>query len=593
MDVKSLIQYFNKRSRPSENSQPATRPAPVYHLNGKVKHLVQKFSKSRHTLLHPVPALQYHRLKSTSTDLDKLQNGGNAIRGGVFQISREARQVSKEGSNTKYVSPIQYQSSLQQQEPKQQHQKQVQAPVRLAKVVSEAASQRSGLGPAHVQEPSTKSISTFGRSRYPHRSPTLVAKSLERSRADSIDLVVMSARNSILRKSKPTNLTLKPGMGGGSLPNVGAQLTKEHPVPQILSKGTEPLSLVRKKLIVSCPVEELKLSFRACELLSREQTIPEMLHLALLAQKCQRIGQSTRLAPNPTPSPEILGIYKLPPYYPAKPSSKQSWTYNTRQISLLLSPAPPSSDLAIFPGAVGVEHANMQERNEPQAFKVPYFTRVPSKRLSLPRYDAPQDDNIGWMNGSHYVLQGNNRQKARSTPTLLNNLGGSIFSWESWSTPTPPETSPSPVFLPLTPPQGQLRNYILHLNNTVGQYPPLAYRKMELIQLLPPALSAEKSRLLPYHPCFSTLSRRDSFSDSSNQIKFPASPASTKEREPQPEPNPKGNIKRLSRAVCSGHDCVSVLPSPSYLGVVDIHRVLRYANSIDIENKRYASRRKQ
>lgn len=587
MDVKSLIQYFNNRSRPLESSQSVTRPAPVYHLNGKVKHLVQEFSKSRHKLLQSLPALQ-------PPNLGERQNGGDAIGGGVFQISRKARQISKEGNNTKYVSPIQYQASLQHQEPKQQHQKQTQAFVGLAKAVSEAAFQRflprhSGLGPAHGQELSNKSISIYGHSRYPYRLPTLVAIPRKSNRTDSIDSVVMSARNSMLRKSKSTGQTSS--VRGDSLPEVGVQLAEEHSVHQILSRGIEPLSPVHKKATMTCPVEELQLSFQ-------DRTILKKSCLALLAHKCQKMGQSTRVSPisNSVPTPESLGSYKQSTYQITKPSSRQSWASNTQQTSILLSPEPLSSDLATPPGAINVEHQNKQERargNEPQSFKVPYFTKMPSKRIS---YDSPQErvyDDTGWRRGSHYVLQGNIQQKAESRPSLLDNLDGSMLSLEPWDTPTPPETLPSPVFPPLTPPHGQFRNYILHPHDTAGQYPLFSSRKMELIQPLPSALSAGKLGLLPYHPCLSTLCRKDSFSDSSissNQNKYSTSPASTKEGEINSESSPKSSLKRLGRAVRSGH---GVPPSPSYLGVVDIHRVLSYANSIDIENKRYASRRKQ
>ena len=303
MDVKSLIDYFNHRSNAAAQTARPIIPQPVYDLNGKVKHLVREFSKSSPSLAVLSRSVEKIYRDPRSFEPVALQNNGGccAVQPGVSPGPRRVGQVSGQGGDPGLVEPVQSQPAQEREDSKKRgQQKQMEEPqqavVDLARNVDGEAittrmprTSRDSRGgkqvcPRKLQPqgaaPSCCATTTFEVLREPDAKPRDItdvagrshvlpsamsylgqfsrmgsrgpASPVSRYNLGSLESVVMSARNSVLRKLRLTGGGSPAPSGAVAMSEVGDSAAVDaQGVPRNLTSSTAPppLRIVKKARI--------------------------------------------------------------------------------------------------------------------------------------------------------------------------------------------------------------------------------------------------------------------------------------------------------------------------------------------------------
>ena len=594
----------------------------MYNLNGKVKHLVQEFSKSSQSLPSSIPKPE-RSLKSSrhttlsepiaTTRLPPGNNGGGAAGNGILEEHDDAGQISRQGGGAGHVRSFQRKDTVQQQEPKQQYQKET--AVEVAQVGKTREHKPIRQGHRHrkfAREHRRAGQGIDGASSGTHmlrerpstqeRSPPVPstptrwemipsidnASDVSRNsrRLGDVDSVVMSARNTLQRKSKSG------GLASGDTERYGLSLelgiVEELSVPRVLNKSTapSPLTIVKAK---TSKVESGS-GIKPFDYAFQTPAIPTRPHLAPPAQRYVEPQEHPR-ASETTPTSDSMSIRTIH----RRSRRKSSGSLSKRSCEEGLDNPPPSP--ALVRERASMEGRGQYLRTKRSQLPVPQTRVIPRERPygSLPRPNAPRmkiyDDN-DWRGGSRNVLQSGMEHGDESAHpySLMNTLDGFSMSQASWSTPSLSMKSPPFDDLPLSPPCGQFRNYILSPGDTAGQYHSLSERKIEQIRQLPHASFAEQVRLQHYNPRFSTFHKQESLSDTApmtpgQEHHSVGSPVETKTSR-KSGPGPRSPVQR------SGREGVGKsIMSPSYLS--ELSRVMIRAGSVDIENKRYSLRQRQ
>ncbi|KAF8422436.1 hypothetical protein EV426DRAFT_169285 [Tirmania nivea] len=649
VDVKTLIRFFNSRSTSPAPKPPLATGQPVFNLNGKVKNLVREFSKSTLSLPDPRLPRPFGQVKKIARAIrsepafDQLQNGGGAAGNGVSQGSGGSGQVSEEGSNTGYVTSIQHTDSEDQ--PNQQHQEAAEATVELVQDVTQAVSRHkrprySEQSPDRKRAESIQSVTTSTTShseesrikqwkRQISATPirlndilskidSLVAASQEQNRPNPIDSVVMSARNSELRKSKSMGLALS-GIGRfeSVLSPLGLETVDEQLVSRTSNKSTEPPPLkivkVRKSEYANNPGLNTFGYYKEPTL-----ALPKVPFLAPSAQSFvepQEFAQSSQ-APSISDSVSIRPEQSVSHRQSSGCLSRSSW--QNRQIKAgpkrgeTGSQASPSMDL-VTPSIMleqTAERADTKDKSygAPGGLAVPSPPRLPTTRAyrTLPNKGAPRMRiyyDTEWVNHGHQALQKNMGQTDGDVHSAIDTVDGFPPSPTSWCTSTPLEDSlsvaetTSLLHSPLSPLRAPFKSYFMSPGDTAGKYHSLPRRKIELIRPLPHPFSVEQIGLQKFNPRFSTFTKQESFSDASFvtidqealSLRSEVGPKSLTEAK-DPRSAYKSPIQRIIALEDATSRAVGLM-SPSYVAAGSLSRALGRANSVDMENKRYSRRR--
>lgn len=611
MNVKSLIQFFNSRSTSPVSKPPVAIRQPVFNLNGKVKNLAREFSKPAQSLSNPRPPRSFGQVKKAARTIhsepipDQLQNGRGTAGNGVSQGPGRCGQVSKEGDSTGYVTSVQHTAPPKQSDPEgqlsQQYQEAAEVAVELVQDISQTTSRPTGPEQASdwkrvesargVTPNSITSHFEISRiKKWSRRMPATpirlddmlsrvdspVAVSQEWNRPDPIDSVVMSARNSELRKTK--------SMGSSvgryeSILSLGLGTVEEQLVPRAPNKSTEPPPLKIVKVRKSEPVNDLGFNTFGCY---GESTLAPP-KVPFLAPPAQRFIEPQELAQS-LQAPSISDSVSIP----GRPISH-------RQPSEVLSVVlvPPVKRTA-------------KTQAGSQTLVMPSFSRLPGKRAyqTLSHHGVPQMkiyDDTEWMNRRYQALQKNMDQTDGNAHAPVGTLDGFSISPTSWSTQTSPEDPPSVaettsfMHTPLSPARAPFRDYIMSPDDTAGKYHSLPKRKVELIRPLPDPFFAEQIALQQFNPRFSTFTKQESFSDASFITIDQEAPSGGPDIGPKPRklgPAYKSLIQRIiAREEATSR--AAGLMSPSYVVAGLLSRALSRVNSVDMENRGYSSRRRQ
>jgi len=659
MDVKALIQFFNNRSTGPAPKPPVVIRQPVFHLNGKVKNLVREFSKSTQSLPDPTIPRSFGQVKKVARTIqsepaiDQLQNGGGAAGDGVSQGSGGSGQVSEEGSSAGYVASVQHTDPPKQpdseDQPNQQHQGPADAAVELVQGATQAACTPTRPG-YNEQDPdlkragSIRSVTSTPATSYSeisrikqwnrHMSATPIrlddmlsrigspgAASQEQNRPDPIDSVLMSARNSELRKAKSMGLASSGIERYESvLSPLVLETVEEQPVPRTPNKSTEPPPLKILKVRKSESAKGLGLNTFGYY---GEPTLPPP-KVPFLAPPAQRFIEPQEFARS-SQAPSVSDSVSIPPERSISHTrssgslSRKSWQNRRIQARLKRgetgSQAPPSMDL-VTPSIVlepPVERADTKDKSSEtrerlQTLAVSPPPRLPGTRAyqTLPHKGAPRRriyDDTEWVNHGHQALQKSMGQTGGDAQSAVDTLDGFTLSPTSWSTPgdspSVAETT-SLIHSPLSPPRAPFRSYIMSPGDTAGKYHSLPRRKIELIRPLPHPFFAEQIGLQQFNPRFSTFTKQESFSDASFVTIDQEAPSVRSEigsKSPAEAKNPRrlgSAYKSPLQRIIAREDATSRaagLMSPSYVMAGMLSRALSRANSVDMENKRYSRRR--
>ncbi|RPB21667.1 hypothetical protein L211DRAFT_851374 [Terfezia boudieri ATCC MYA-4762] len=648
MDVKALIQFFNNRNTSPVPKPPVITRQPAFNLNGKVKNLVREFSKSTQSLADPRHSRPFGQVKKVARAtqaepaIDQLQIGGGAAGNGVSQGSGGSGQASKEGSSTGYVASVQLTDPPKQpdseDQPSQQHQEPAEAAVESVQNVTHKTAStptrpeynEQGLGPKRAGSVTSTSTTSHSKSlkvkqwnchtfatpiRLGDMLSTIdrpVAVFQKQNRPDSLDSVVMSARNSELRNTKSTGLALSGIERYESvlfpLPLLGLETAEEQPVPRTPNKSTEPPPLKIVKVRKSEYAAGSGLNTFGCY----EHPPPPPPKVPFLAPPAQQFIEPQQFARS-SQAPSISDSISIPPersIFHRRSSARKGW--QNRRIearrkrgetgSQVLLPVTPS--IVLKPP---VERAGTKDKNSGARES----SRLPSTRAyqTLPHKGSPRRriyDDTGWVNHNHQALRKSMGQTRGDAHCAIDTLDCFSLSPTSWSTATAPEDSPSVaettsfIHSPLSPPRAPSRSIIMGPDDTAGKYHPLSRRKSELIRPLPDPFFVEQIGLQQFNSRFSTFTKQESFSDASFVTIDQEAPTVRSEVGPKPPAEAK-DPRRLGSAyqspvprILAREDVTSRaagLMSPSYVVAEKLSRALSHANSVDMENKRYSRRR--
>ncbi|KAI5810086.1 hypothetical protein DFH27DRAFT_538011 [Peziza echinospora] len=612
MDVKSLISFFNHKCKPPvEIPVPDAVPEPVYTPNGKVKHLVEEFSKSprspRSLTTVSTPEKPRAGKPRSSNHPVRSSHGGDSAEPGVLQEPSTSGLLSRQTDGAGLVSPVQYQGSPQQHpiSEQQQYEEPQEPPVGLVPVVDEPAEAKPIKAEHHRTKPTHRSSRAREQSRARHPAPSIfygsaATSTLEVSRitgmspdgekttnegrrhqqspaftslsriqnlseialspsrrVGSVESVVVSARNSVLRKLRFTGLLSPPNPKPDDFMDIQEETERkveltsdfeEDFTSRLASRSTDPPPLRIVKAKKADPVTGITHNLKHPASTAEKRPT----HLAPPpTQIYMRNHHSTDpAAPQMTVRPEHC-LRRRDDFIPAvleqseenmsdRSGTGQGERYGEKPKYVPSHFIPPSvhHDIGVArlePEAVYAAR-NMRKRERSRANRksqpmvMPYFLadRHEKPYKTAPRPGAPRRkiyDDVEWRKHGRFVLRGNVDDAEESerddvSHSLYNNLDGTSASIASWSSHSAqnhrshPYLMPTrPIVPPLTPPRGQFRNYILNPEDTAGQFHTLHSDHKMKHHYAPEKSLAEELKHQRHNPRFATFHKQDPFLD--------------------------------------------------------------------------------